>query len=578
MIQQKLNKLILTCCLILGSTVSLYAQVTPPPSPADTSVKVIQWINSDLTRNQKVNDSVEYFIMVGNVILQHETTIFKCDSAVLNQKTRILEAFGNIHINESDSINIYSQYLKYYGSTRLAELRKKVKLTDGKIELLTENFNYNLAENVGDYFKGGKVINQQSVLTSVEGTYYGDLKDVFFKKEVKLVDPQYKLNTDSLLYNTETEIATFVTRTTIIDSTQKQIVTNDGYYDVKNRKAKFGKNPVITDPVKRTMATADDIITDDSTGLSKLWGNAIFADSAQGQVLGGNYIEVNSKNNNLFAEKDPYLIIKQENDSLYLRADQFKSGKVTDLIIQLRTAAYTDTSLGLDSAGVEAMYPLPVLEPGKDSADRYFIGYRNVKVYSDSLQAVADSIYYSNVDSVLRLYIDPVAWNPENQMSGDTMYVFTKNQQPDEIMVFENAFAINKYGNELYNQLKGRRINAFFLEGNINLIRSRGSAESIYYIPDNDSALIGVNKLEGSIIELRFINKELNQVAAIDAPNGKMVPIQQAGDSDKQLPDFKWREADRPKSKYDILPKVRFIVPEAEKKKEEVAKEVTVDL
>lgn len=553
MIQLKINKWIFTCCLILSSTLSLYAQNT-----STDTVKLIEWIHSDVLRHEKINDTLEREIMVGSVVLRQGTTIFKCDSAVINRKTKVLEAYGKVHINESDSVDIYSDYLKYYSSSKQAELRRNVKLTDGKIVLTTQTLDYNVGENIGSYINGGKVVNGESVLTSVDGTYFGETKDVLFKKNVHLVDPQYDLRADSLLYNTEFELATFITQTTIIDSTKKQIVTSDGFYDLKNRKAKFGKNPVITDPVKRTYVTAIDIDTEDETGLSKLRGNAVFIDSAQGQVLGGNYLEVNSNTNHLYAKDDPYIIVKQENDSMYIRADKFISGKVTDLMRELRTKAYSDTLLGLDSAGVDALYPLPVFEEGKDSADRYFIGYYNVRVYSDSLQSKADSIYYSNIDSVLRLYKDPVVWNPENQITGDTMYVFTKNQNPEEIYVFENAFAINIYSKDLFNQLKGKRINAFFANGEINLIRARIGAESIYYIPDEDSALIGVNKLEGEMIELRFVNKELDKVASIGQPTGRMNPIQQATESDTKLNNFNWREAERPKSKYDILPKVRF--------------------
>lgn len=570
MIQQKINKWIIMCCLILGSTISINAQVTP--SQQTDTVKIIEWISSEIFRGETINDTLKRDVMVGNVVLRQGTTLFKCDSAIINKNTRVLEAFGKVHINESDSINIYSQYLKYYSTTRQAELRKNVKLTDGQIELQTQTFDYNLGENVGTYIKGGKVLNKESVLTSVDGIYYGDLKDVLFIKDVKLVAPQYQLFTDSLLYNTETELATFIAETTIIDSTQKQIVTNDGYYDLQNKKAKFGKRPIITDPIKHTYTIADEITTVDSTGMSILRGNAVHIDTAQGQVIGGNYLELNSITNHLYAEDEPYIIVKQENDSMYVRADKFISGKVTDLITELRIKAYSDTTLGLDSNAVNALYPLHEFEEGKDSANRYFIGYYNVKVYSDSLQTIADSIYYSNIDSVLRLYKDPVVWNTENQITGDTIYVFTKNQNPEEVYVFENAFAINIYHEDLYNQLKGRRINAYLKDGEIDLIRGRGNAESIYYIPDDDSALIGVNKLAADIIELRFITKELDKVVAIGQPSGKMSPIQQATDSDTKLPNFNWRDADRPKSKYDILPLVRFRM-EATEEKEQIVVE-----
>ncbi len=552
MIQQVLNKYLFA--IIITCTCMVTAQAQVPPVPADTT-KFIEWIYSDILRKQTVDSVTDLQIMIGKVELRHGNTLFFCDSAIINQRTRVLEAFGNVHINDADTVHVYSQYLIYYSSTRQAQLRKKVKLTDGKIELYTDDLDYNVGEGIGDYYKKGKIINGTSVLTSVEGTYYGDLKDIFFKKDVVLVDPQYNLKADSLLYNTESEIATFIGPTTIVDSSQKQIYTTSGYYDLKNKQAKFSNYSVITDPIAHTMITAQDIFSDDNTKITKLWVNALYVDSAKGQVLGGNYIEANTEANLFKATKEPYIIVKQDSDSLYVRADTLISGKFTDLLQELRNAALADTSVNaMDSATVWDLYPDLSTETLADSANRYFTAFRDVRIYSDSLQAVCDSLFYSGIDSVLRMYQKPVAWSNENQIKGDTMYVFTKNRQPEEIYVFENAFAVNESGEELYNQLKGRRINAFFNNGEISTIRARGNAESIYYIIDNDSAYVAVNKLAGEMIELRMVDKELNEVAGLGEPQGRMTPIQQATDTERKLQQFEWMDKIRPKSKYDILP------------------------
>jgi lipopolysaccharide assembly outer membrane protein LptD (OstA) len=91
------------------------------------------------------------------------------------------------------------------------------------------------------------VNNKKSVLTSTEGYYYTDLKDIYFKKNVELNDPSYTLKSDSLLYNTESEVARFIAETFIKDSSNRTIKTKEGYYDTKNKKAEFGSRPVIQD-------------------------------------------------------------------------------------------------------------------------------------------------------------------------------------------------------------------------------------------------------------------------------------------------------------------------------------------
>ena len=148
-------------------------------------------------------DTMGRFVsLVGHAVVNQGKTIFKADSIVINQKENILEAFGNIHINDADTVNIYSQYLKYFGKDKKAYLNKEVKLTDGKGVLTTNDLEYDTQFKIGKYFNSGKVVNKKTVITSQEGYYYGETGDVYFKRDVHLKDPQFIINTDTLLYNT----------------------------------------------------------------------------------------------------------------------------------------------------------------------------------------------------------------------------------------------------------------------------------------------------------------------------------------------------------------------------------------
>ena len=89
-------------------------------------------------------DTAEFQILVGNVHLKQKNTHFFADSTVINRKGRIIEAFGNIHINDNDSVHTYSQYLLYHLDTRIATLKRKVRLTDNKSDLYTEELEYDV--------------------------------------------------------------------------------------------------------------------------------------------------------------------------------------------------------------------------------------------------------------------------------------------------------------------------------------------------------------------------------------------------------------------------------------------------
>lgn len=524
------------------------AQVSVTQRPGEDSGRVVQLVYADRVRTEQKDSVTELQILAGKVHLIQGKTQFFCDSAIINKYTKIVEAFGHVHINDADSIHTYSDYLIYHMSTKLATLKNNAKLTDGKSTLLTNELHYDANQKIGEYFNGGRVLNNKTVLTSKEATYYGELKDVYFKKDVVLTDPSYNLKSDSLLYNTQTEITTFITKTIIEDSAKRKITTREGFYDLKNRVASFAKRPVIEDTKARTWTTADIIDTDDSTGITTLIGRAVHVDSAQGISLLANFIRTNKKEETLFASQSPLMIIKQDNDSIYVTADTLFSGRLSQLVLT-RTDSLTgktDTIKGAITIDTKE-------KPQNDSADRYFQGYHHVRIFSDSLQAVADSMFYSGIDSIFRLYQDPVAWANNSQISGDTMYLYTKNKKPERLYVFENSFAINKAGKDMFNQLRGNRMNGYFIDGNIDYLRSKGNAESVFYVMDEDSALVGINKAQGDIIDLRFVNKELNKVVIISEPSGTMFPANQATEQDKVLRSFRWLEARRPKTKFELF-------------------------
>ena len=175
--------------------------------------------------------------LAGKVQIRQGRTLFYCDSCVINQTTKIFEAFGKVHINDADTVHVYSDYLRYVGTNKIAYLTRNVKLTDGRATLTTNELQYDVSRKIGTYLNGGRVVNKKTVLTSREGVYYTDVKDFYFRHKVRLVDPSYRLETDSLLYNTQTQVARFIDDTYIIDSSKRTIRTREGFYDVANRKA-----------------------------------------------------------------------------------------------------------------------------------------------------------------------------------------------------------------------------------------------------------------------------------------------------------------------------------------------------
>ena len=532
---------------------------------------------------RRIDSITELQILVGNVRLKQGNTFFSCDSCVINKSQNLFEAFGNVHIEE-DTTDVYADYLRYLTDQRIAFLTGGVKLTDGHGTLTTNKLEYDVNTGIGIYRDGGKVVNKKTVLTSTEGYYYSDMKDVYFKNNVVLNDPSYHLTTDSLLYNTEFETARFISPTLIRESSNRTIVTSDGYYNLQTGKAEFGQNPVINDGAVRI--TALRIAVDDSTGISQAEGNASIVDTAQGTTILAGIIFRNNKTESVLATRKPLMIIRQENDSIYVSADTLFSARLTDLYVpppatmpdtisgiditdSLNAVALTD-SLTVDSTqnilaksdslkGVTVIDTLSGvttvnLQPKiTDSTNRYFEAFRNVRIFSDSLQAASDSLFYSFADSTFRLFQQPVIWANKSQITGDTIYLFTKNKKADRLQVFENSLIVNEVQPEVYNQVGATRLDGFFIEGAIDSVRARGFAKSIYYLQDEDSAFSGINEANSDIMDVYFKNSELFKVVFRSAVTGTLWPIRQKDPGEMRLTNFQWLEAQRPKTKYELF-------------------------
>jgi hypothetical protein len=309
------------------------------------------------------------------------------------------------------------------------------------------------------------------------------------------------------------------------------------------------------------------------------------------------------------------MIIKQDNDSIYIAADTLFSARLTDLYrndpAKLKTfrfykkvsngkdstnkdstrsfntgkdSIYKDStdkvSAGRDSTSKDSTYKVSISKDSinkdavrkgstgkdstykdsfdrdianKDSTNRYFEAYRNVRVFSDSVQTVSDSLFYSFVDSTFRLYYDPVVWSKKSQITGDTIYLYTKNKKASRVQAFENSFLVNEVQGGVYNQIKSSRMDGHFKDGSLDSVRAKGLAESIYFIQDEDSAYTGSNQTKSDAIDIYFEKGDLYKVVFRSDLKGTLYPITQKKPDEMRLPNFKWLINRRPKTKYDLF-------------------------
>jgi lipopolysaccharide transport protein LptA len=513
---------------------------------ADTTTPV-EIKNADRLDSRKLDDKTEIQILVGNVKLKQGSAIFTTDSCIINKSANLFEAFGHVHINDSDTAHVYANHMRYLTDKKYAYLDGNVKLDDGHVVLTSNELEYDMVSRIGTYTKGGKVVNKKSVLTSKEGTYYAELKDIYFKKNVELKDPAYYLKTDSLLYNTELQTAKFISETYIIDSTKRVIRTSEGVYNLQTGRADFTKRTTIVDG--SLTVTGDEIANDDQTGMVQIRGRGVLRDTAKGISILANEIFVNKNTDAFLATVKPLMIVKQEADSIYITADTLFSARLSDLKREQDSAQEKDSITTVQKKGAKANKT----SNDKDSTNRYFEAFRHVRVFSDSVQSVSDSLFYSFKDSTFQLFQNPVVWSNGSQITGDTIYLYTKNKKAERIKVFENSFLVNELQSGIYNQVKSTKLDGFFKEGVIDSVRAKGYAECIYFIQDEDSAFSAVNETRGDVMDVYFRNNELSKVVFRSSVKGTYWPISQKSPSEMRLKNFQWLEGRRPKTKYELF-------------------------
>lgn len=186
---------------------------------------------------------------------------------------------------------------------------------------------------------------------------------------------------------------------------------------------------------------------------------------------------------------------------------------------------------------------------------RIILAFHDVRIFKSDLQATCDSLSYSTLDSIFRLYRKPIIWSDTSQFTADTVLMQLANDKIDRIFMRQNSFIVNSPDEVFFNQIKGKHSTAFFEEGELRRVRVTGNAESVYYALDDEDAYIGVNKTICSEMMILFGNNELEGIKFYTEPTANLFPMKQADHDALKMPGFSWQEEKRPKSVDDLFVK-----------------------
>jgi lipopolysaccharide export system protein LptA len=454
--------------------------------------------------------------LIGQVILGHEGALMYCDSAWFYDVTNSADCFGNVRIVKGDSLQMSGNFLRYNGNTRLARIVKDVMLTDGKMILHTDTLDYNRNTEVASYNTGADITDNNNQLVSQSGYYFIKEKTFYFKNNVVLNNPKYYLNTDTLKYNTIIKVANFFGPTSIYSKTGDStfMYCQTGWYNTISDKSYFGYKASIQS--KTQCLFADSILYDKRLGIGEAFKNVIIADSVQGSFLTGDKGWMHEKQNQSFITGSATLIQAMDTDSLYLHADTLFATYDT----------ITKTKL--------------------------YQAYHGVRIYKSDLQGRCDSLIFNTTDSIMRFYAQPILWSNQSQLTATHITMQMANKKIGTMQLLQTAFIINVSDSLQYNQIKGKDMVGYFIDNKLRKIDVTGNGQTVYYPKNKENKTIGANRVECTDMVIFIDSNQIKNITFINKPEGTMFPIKEVKPIDFTLKGFKWLIHLQPKRKEDI--------------------------
>ena len=511
----------ITCFLILLGT-SLYAQ-----ERRKIEIKYAPFMTFD---ESKPDATILTRDDTKQVHIKHEGIEMWCDEAVYDAKQDFIEAYGKVRIKQGDTINMNSNYVEYSGKTKLAFASGAVVLKDPTSVITTDTLYFDRLKQEAFYQSKGKVVRDTTgTITSTIGRYYMKTKKYQFVNNVKLVNPEYLIDSNRLDFYSLSGY-TFLYGPTTITSETSVIYCERGFYNTSNDTGYFVKKSKIN--YDERVVEGDSLYFDRNKGFASATNNIVITDTLNNTIVKGHYAEVFRKRDSLFMTKRALAITLQENDSIFVHSDT-------------------------------------LMVTGKPDK-RITRAYYNAKIYKSNLSGKSDSIHMQQSTGLTQLInLDhninkdafykpkkPVLWNVKNQITGDSIHLISNSisESLDSLKVFNNAFVISKDTlGDGYNQISGKKLFGLFENNSLSTIDIIKNAETIYFLRNEANELVGIDKSKSGAIKIWLTDNAIDEMRKYNQIGGNTYPELDFPENEKILRGFNWRESERPTSVEDLF-------------------------
>lgn len=528
--------------------------------------------------------------LIGNVELISGTDYLWSEKIDYNLGTQIGK-YNNGGTLQSSSTIIESRSATYNGKTNDARFKGDVNVLDPEYEVVSSDLNYNTQTRLVTFFGPSIINNDSSTLYTISGTYDSEQEVAIFRERASIISESQYMEADSMYYDRKTGLGTGTGNVLVIDTSR----------DVKL----YCQLATVNELTKQVMATikpyaelvreqdtiyikADTFFTEPKGNLTRLKTPVTAQDSLL-QALDILYRDLSSGrllDSNLVQQLDSVYENADYNieDSLFdfrMPQDSLTEGDIKILELSDSNSVSIDTVLTIppDTLGTatEMFEELPDIdidetndvvqytEPEQQEEDpRYFIAYRNVLVFSDSFQARADSLSYSQDDSLMQLHLNPVLWARDAQITGDIIIAMVDTNEMRWVHIPKNGIIINQstQANEvMFDQIQGNTIWAYFSNNETDSIIALGNAETIYYITDEADAYVGVSEASAARLRIDFFSdssdrRAIRQITYYQDALQKTTPMAQSRPENLRLNRFVWRKKERIQTLEDFFKEV----------------------
>lgn len=452
-------------------------------------------------------------ILLGNILIKHEGISLRCKKAIHYKSDNYIRAFGNVILNQGDTIIQTSDYTEYNGNTKKALSWGNVVIKDPQMTLSTDTLHFDRSKQLLFYNHGATIKDSTNILTSNSGNYYLENNKFQAISDVVITNPDYILNSNHLDYFTNSGRA-YLYGSSTISSNENLIYCEKGFYDTEQNISHFTKNARIE--YKDREIKADSLFYNRNTGFASATKHIQITDTINHIVLKGNYAEYFEKIDSAFVIKKAVAITNTNADSLFIHGDT--------LLV----------------TGV----------PEK----RIIRAYHHVKFFKSDMSGKCDSIHSNQATGLTQMFKDPILWSNDSQITGDSIKLISnvETEKLDSLKVLQNAFIIQK-DSIGFNQIKGRNLYGKFEYNDLRFVNIIGNGEVVHFVRNESKQLIGIEKTTCGEIHFTLLDGAIKTAKFINQANGETYPPSKLPENVRKLRGFKWREDEKPLTKDDIF-------------------------